>query len=859
MNEALNPDPHASASDDEARQAAVRQTAVAALPCCAAILDETGKVLATNARWLDFTQHHAFPTPTTGCGANYIEQCQAVSGGNAHAAGQLAAGILAILSGREKEFSLLYTCQRGEEKSWLQTCASALSGDDMRGVLITHCNVTENIVEEQQLAHLAHFDSLTGLPNRLQFRDRLRQEISQAQRNKHRLALLTINIDRFKSINDSLGHHAGDTLLQQTARRIAHCLRGSDTVGRLGGDEFAVILPDPEGEHGVLTAVRRLVDGLAQPMQVEQRELFVTASIGISLFPNDSSDQEVLMHNAASAMYRAKELGRDNYQFYATAMNDRVKEELRLETDLRHAVQRQEFEIYYQPKVLSQTGAITGFEALLRWNHPTRGLVEPKDFITPLEESRLIIPVGAWVLREACRQVASWHNNGLGTPTLAINISARQLQSQNFYEQILAVLDGSGLPASALELELTESMLMKNPDATIATLKQLKALGIRISLDDFGTGYSSLSYLKRFPLDTVKVDRAFVQDITADPDDISITRAVITMAHHLRLQVVAEGVETEGQLSLLIANHCDYIQGFFFSPPLTASAAESLLREGRTLSPHLLREQSHARTLLLVDDEANILTSLKRLLRRDGYTILTADSGLAGLELLARNSVDVIISDQRMPGMTGVEFLRRAKEIHPETIRMVLSGYTELQSVTDAINEGAIYKFLTKPWDDIQLRTNIEEAFRRKEMADENRRLSHEVQTANDDLAKANERLHTLLDKQQEELTLGHTTLNILQEVFEQIPWPLIGIDDSGMIAGTNSAAETLFDHGGGLLATFAASSLPIELNGILLRGENSGTPDRLQFSGKSYIVHCHTMGDHSASRGKLLLLLPEE
>jgi diguanylate cyclase (GGDEF)-like protein len=857
MNDALPPAPHAP--DGSTSQAALRATPVATHLCGMAILDATGKVLATNGSWLEFARNHAFPSSATGVGANYLEQCQTASHGHAPAAMQLAAGIQAVIDGRQKEFVQLYACQQNEEKQWFQACVTPLLSDDMRGIALTHCNVTENIRAEQQEEHQAHFDSLTGLPNRLQFRDRLRQEIAQAQRNKHRLALLYLNIDRFKNINDSLGHQAGDTLLQQAARRIAHCLRGSDTVGRLGGDEFAVILPDPEGEHGVLTAVRRLVDGLAQPMQVELRELFVTASIGITVFPDDSHDQEVLMHNAACAMYRAKELGRDNYQFYATAMNDRIKEELRQETDLRHAVQRQEFEIYYQPKVLSQTGCISGFEALLRWNHPTRGLVEPGEFIGSLEESRLIIPVGAWVLREACRQVASWHRDGLGSPSLAVNISSRQLQSQDFYEQILAVLDSSGLPASALELELTESMLMKNPEATICMLKQLKALGIKISLDDFGTGYSSLSYLKRFPLDTVKVDRAFVQDITADPDDISITRAVITMAHHLRLQVVAEGVETEGQLNLLIANHCDYIQGYFFSPPLVASAAESLLREGRQLPQPLLRSQSHARTLLLVDDESNILTSLKRLLRRDGYTILTADSGLAGLELLAHNTVDVIISDQRMPGMTGVEFLRRAKEIHPETIRMVLSGYTELQSVTDAINEGAIYKFLTKPWDDIQLRSNIEEAFRRKEMADENRRLSREVQTANDDLAKANERLHVLLNKQQEELTLGHTTLNILQEVFEQIPWPLIGIDDSGMIAGANSAAETLFDHGGGLLATFADNSLPMALNDILHHGGTSATPDTLQLGKQRYTVRCHAMGDHSASRGKLLLLLPEE
>jgi CheY-like chemotaxis protein len=305
---------------------------------------------------------------------------------------------------------------------------------------------------------------------------------------------------------------------------------------------------------------------------------------------------------------------------------------------------------------------------------------------------------------------------------MAVNVSGRQIQSSNLCETVRIALASSGLASSSLELELTESQLMKDAEGIIGLLERLKAMGVKLSVDDFGTGYSSLAYLKRFPIDCLKVDQAFVRDIIVDANDVSITRAIITLAHNLKLKVIAEGVETEGQLGLLIANHCDEVQGYYFSRPLPVDEATALLQSGRSLDSQMMVGMKKNRTLLLVDDEANILSSLKRLLRKDGYTIFTATSADQGLELLASHPIDVVVSDQRMPGVSGIEFLRRIKTLHPETVRLVLSGYTDLQAVTDAINEGAIYKFLTKPWDDDILRANIKEAFVKKEIDDETRR-----------------------------------------------------------------------------------------------------------------------------------------
>jgi len=756
--------------------------------------------------------------------------------------------------GVDEKFRVL---RPGGETRWLHVFTFPMRSADseVHSVGGVAHDITETMLAEERLVQLAHYDNLTQLPNRLLFRDRLESALSMARRNDWKLALIFIDLDRFKVVNDTLGHLAGDHLLQEVSRRLRAALRASDTVGRLGGDEFAVLIPKLEENQEAAVVARKIIEVLAAPFDLEGNEVFTSGSLGITVFPNDAEDGENLIRHADTAMYRAKELGRNNCQFYTATMNARAREKMQMEADLRRALAHDEFVLHYQPKVSCQTGKVFGVEALLRWQHPVRGLVPPAEFVPMLEESGLIVAVGQWVLHEACRRVAQWHRDRLAQLTVSVNVSGAQISSAGLYDQVKAVLDGTGLEPQYLDLELTESLLMRDAELAIQTLDRLKSIGVRVSVDDFGTGYSSLSYLKRIPLDWVKVDRSFVQDITADPNDASITRAVITMAHNLQLKVIAEGVETEGQLGLLIANKCDAIQGFYFSKPLPADELVELLKSGRELSSNLLSSGASQRTLLLVDDEENILMALKRVLRRDGYRILTATSAKEGLDLLSENRVDVIVSDQRMPGMTGVEFLRRVKEIHPEVVSIVLSGYTELQSVTDAINEGAIYKFLTKPWDDEHLRANIQETFRRKEMADENRRLSLELQGANADLARANSQLADMVEEKTRRLHLGETVLGTMHEVVQNVPWAIVGVAPDGLVAVANAAAENLFGGEMPMFGRVAEETLPQEVVSWL------GSPSRpsleITVGEQSFRVGRRPMGQHSSSMGSLLVFEP--
>ena len=715
----------------------------------------------------------------------------------------------------------------------------------------------DHIDKRERLDYLAYYDVLTGLPNRTLLCNRLEHGIRAARRKECLLAVLSVDLDNFKTVIDTLGHTIGDVLLQEAARRLDSCLRDTDTVGRLGGDEFGIILPEIGSSEDAAMIASKVIESCVRPYLIEGNELFVSASVGITLFPDDAVDSETLIRNADTAMYRAKDLGRNTYQFFTAEMNRNTQDKMRLETDLRYALGKGEFLLHYQPKVSCVSGKITGFEELLRWQHPVRGLVGPDAFIPMLEETGLIVPVGEWVLNAACAQTQRWHDAGLGAPSIAVNISGHQIHVADLCETVRAALATSGLPPAHLELELTEGQLMRDAEGIIGLLRRLKAIGVQISVDDFGTGFSSLAYLKRFPIDTLKVDRAFVRDIIADPNDVSITRAIITLAHSLKLKVVAEGVETEGQLGLLIANHCDEVQGYYFSRPLPVEAATALLASGRSLESQMMASLTRTRTLLLVDDEENILSALKRLLRRDGYRILTAAGAEEGLDVLARHPVDVIVSDQRMPGMSGVEFLRRVKTLHPETVRLVLSGYTDLQAVTDAINEGAIYKFLTKPWDDGILRANIEEAFRQKEMADENRRLHIEVALSNSNMANLNEELKKLLASRDLQAFRDEASLDIAQEVLQQLPWAIIGIDDEGTVALSNAAADTLWGGVAPLLGRAVETALPAQLVAALESSQSAET--QIMIDAVCYRMRCSRMGEHSRSRGILLVLLPQE
>ncbi|MBO8172275.1 MAG: EAL domain-containing protein [Bacillaceae bacterium] len=436
---------------------------------------------------------------------------------------------------------------------------------------------------EDQIQYQAYHDTLTGLPNRVLLYDRLKQGIIHARRQNKKLAVMFLDLDRFKRINDTLGHSTGDQLLKAVAERLSGCMGERDTVARQGGDEFIILLPEIEhtGEAAELSS--KIIETLKKPFFLENHELFITTSIGISIYPSDGTNLETLIQNADTAMYRAKEQGRNNFQFFTPVAHDPSLERLTLESHMRRSLDKGDFEIYYQPRVDLKSGRIKGMEALVRWYHPELGLLMPDKFIPLAEETGLIIPLGEKVLREACRQNREWQRDGYPDLQVAVNLSMLQFKQPDLAEMIESVLVDTGLDPGCLELEITESIVMNNPDVTLNTLNKLKMMGVKIALDDFGTGYSSLNYLKRFPIDTLKIDRSFVQDVTANQDDRAIVTAMINLAHSLQLKVVAEGVETEEQLLLLNEYHCDEIQGYFCSHPLPADQFSQLIldREGQ--------------------------------------------------------------------------------------------------------------------------------------------------------------------------------------------------------------------------------------------------------------------------------------
>jgi diguanylate cyclase (GGDEF)-like protein/PAS domain S-box-containing protein len=451
----------------------------------------------------------------------------------------------------------------------------------LRGVMV---NITDQKQAEERLHHLAHHDGLTDLPNRILFMDRLGQALSRVRWHMRLVAILFLDLDHFKRINDTLGHDVGDLLLKAVAERLSSCVRAGDTVARMGGDEFTIILADVAQAEDVPKVAQKIIDAIAKPFLLAGHELFVTTSMGISLFPDDGQDVQTLLKNADAAMYRAKEQGRNHYQHYSPVMNVRTLERLALESSLRHALERKELLLHYQPRVDLNTGQIICVEALLRWQYPDLGLIPPNQFIHLAEETGLIIPIGEWVLHTACKQNKLWQAMGLLPIRVAVNLSPRQFEEKNFVETIARVLKDTGLDPNYLELELTENLVMKNAESSIATLRQLNAMGIQISIDDFGTGYSSLSYLRRFPIHSLKIDQSFVRDITTDPDDSVIVTAMIILAHSLKLKVIAEGVETKEQLDFLRSLKCHEMQGYLFSKPLPENEMTRLLATGKSLS-----------------------------------------------------------------------------------------------------------------------------------------------------------------------------------------------------------------------------------------------------------------------------------
>ena len=564
------------------------------------------------------------------------------------------------------------------------------------------CDVSERRAAQDSATYMVNHDALTGLPNRRYLQRRLSIKLQRAKDEGRRLTLLCIDLDRFSRINAVLGSTGGDEVLRILAARIAACLSPGDKLVRFDGDEFVAELDSQASNDDAAARVARvLLDAIAAPIVFEEREVFVTASIGVASADSDHTDADVLLRNAGVALDRAKTAGRNSCVVYAHEHGDLDLQGFELEAALRHAISRNELHLVYQPQVDMSSGRIVGVEALLRWEHPVHGSVSPGRFIPIAEETGLIGPIGDWVLRTACAAAGEWQRAGLSSVRMTVNISARQMQQADFAERVVQVLQDAGLDPRRFGVEVTESLLMQRVDQAADQLRTLRAKGIEIALDDFGTGFSSLSSLRRLPIDVVKIDRSLVPGITASSEALSITRAIIAMAHSLGMKAHAEGIETEGQLELLAANHCDRFQGYHFSAPVPADEIASMLRAGRTLQVPEWRCGAWVRSVLVVDDERWVLDKLSQQMSRrfgDKVRVETFLDAGSALERLRKDPVDVIISDLRMPVTDGIELLARARNIQPNAVRMMLLGPTDLGLAIDDERQVEVFRYVSKPW-----------------------------------------------------------------------------------------------------------------------------------------------------------------
>ena len=585
---------------------------------------------------------------------------------------------------------------------------------DSEGVVSSYVCVFSDIssIKESQnkLDYLAHHDPLTDLPNRLLFNARVEQSLASARRNKTLLAVLFLDLDHFKNINDTLGHPIGDLLLKEVSSRLIECVREEDIVSRLGGDEFSILLEEMHDPNFASIVARKIIGLLSKKYILDNHEVFVTCSVGISIFPNDGDDITTLLKNADSALYRAKDQGRNTYQYYTEELSIRAMERMMMENSLRYALERNELIVYYQPQVDLYSGHIIGMEALLRWQHPEIGLIPPNDFIPLAEETGLIIPIGEWVLRTACARLQSWIESGFPKMRMAVNLSSCQFNQRNLPEVISNILQETGLDPTLLEIELTERIVMSDAEKSVKMITDLKKLNIQLSIDDFGTGYSSLSYLKKFPIDRIKIDKSFVNNIISDSEDAAISQAIISMSHGMSLKTIAEGVETVEQLEFLRSRKCDEVQGFYFSKPLPETDIERLLRDGTKVytQQKIYEEEKH---LLLVSDEKWVTDKLLDILNDDNYEITAVSTQEEAINILAVKRIDVIVVDDFMPKINGIGLLSKLQKLYPDTVRILLIKYSDPGIIARAINESGVYKVVSKPWLDEQLRDYVKSAF----------------------------------------------------------------------------------------------------------------------------------------------------
>ncbi len=545
--------------------------ALDALPQHIAILDSEGVILNVNKAWRQFASANGGSPAATCEGANYLQVSLAAGQEGCQEGTAFVEGIRAVLDGVLLEFSLEYSCHTPEHPCWFLGVVTAMPGPGQARIVVAHENITQLKQAESAIERLAYYDSLTKLPNRWLFQDRLNQTLAQARRENQLVGLVFLDLDRFKNINDTLGHSAGDELLKEVGRRLKGCIRRSDTIARLGGDEFVIILPAINQTEDATLIARKILQAFTPPVDLSGHEVFITTSIGIAIYPNDGQDSENLVRNADTAMYQAKELGRNNYQFFSPEMNRKVQEFLNLETSLRRALTRQEFLLHYQGIYDLTSGALTGIEALLRWQHPEWGLVYPLEFLTVAEETGLIQPLGDWVLSTAARQWRDWQKEGFTPPPMTVRLALKQARHPRLVETVGRALEECGLRAESLVLRLGPGTLADGDGTLQNNLRLLRALGVQLYLDDFGSGESAFAALRQHPVNGVKIDQSLIRDLPADADAAAIVHTVIDLAHARNIRIIAEGIVAEEQLSFLRQHHCDEGQGYIFGRPQSAN------------------------------------------------------------------------------------------------------------------------------------------------------------------------------------------------------------------------------------------------------------------------------------------------
>jgi diguanylate cyclase (GGDEF)-like protein len=698
-----------SANADAQDLARTYSAIVNAIQANLALLDENAVIVAVNDGWRRFADENDYRADDYGVGRDYLAVCDAAASpehddGGADHARQIAAGIGAVLRRETSYFALEYPCHSPQEQRWFRAIVTPVELHGRPGAVVMHVNVTDRKERELALWRSANYDALTNIPNRVLLLDRLTQAINLAKRSDSLVALLFIDFDRFKLVNDLLGHAAGDEILCVVAQRLSASLREQDTVGRISGDEFLVILPNLKRPDEALTVADKLLRIAAQPIDYNGQETFVTCSIGIAVAPVDTDEPEQLVRYADAAMYRSKQAGRNHVHFYTGDVQIGSAMRLQLESDLRRALERREFEVHYQPKADIASGRVNGAEALLRWRHPERGLIAPGDFIPLLEETGLIHDVGLWIIEQVCADIFNWQQVGLVPGRIAVNVSPLQLQEEDFVPAVINLLAGTDIPANALEFEITESYLLHNAETAAARLRELHALGIEFAIDDFGTGYSNLGYLRQLPIHTLKIDRSFVHDIPDNPDNSMLTSAIIQMAQRLRLKVVAEGVEDERQLNFLGQHACDTLQGYLYSRPLPEAQFRSFVASGQVVSGTLAATDKVPQVLVVDTDPARV-TQLEELLALEGHPVIGMLRPEAALRQMAGATVAAVLVAHRPPAFNGLTLLEQVRNLYPQTRRILIADAPSGELLRAAINICAVDKVLSTTADPaVQLR-----------------------------------------------------------------------------------------------------------------------------------------------------------